>query len=264
MDEAPSWKELHDRLGSKKNFLLLGIPLATDVAQVRKHIDPYGIEWPQLRDPGRQRMIDSFGVEYGPSVFLADGEGIIRFLNLRFMTLEAVVEKLLEENDPAYAGWKAKNVGEQSAFEQILFQFALERQKVLIPARKELEALGPEAFEKRYTEIMAETHRRTIDAFHRHLSQYPNSDFTSRIFTFFGHQHLQENEHAKAEAWFGKVVAANQSLPYGEDESAYYWLFRTLLAQGKVEEAKRIADRHHENFPDSPHWREHILDDLAR
>ncbi len=87
-------KELKD-----EPFVILGVNSDDDRDELRKAMKENGITWPSFFDGGLigGPIATRWGVTGWPTIFVLDGEGVIRAKNLRGEPLEAKVKELLAE-----------------------------------------------------------------------------------------------------------------------------------------------------------------------
>lgn len=92
-------KSLDDSSTANANFEIIGISLDEDRQTLKNFLEQYGIPWPQLFDGqgwntpiARQYRISSL-----PRTFLLDGDGAIRFVDVRGNHLANAIARLIEK-----------------------------------------------------------------------------------------------------------------------------------------------------------------------
>ncbi len=80
-------------------FVILGVNSDDDVDELRKAMKEEEITWPSFFDGGLigGPIATQWGVTGWPTIFVLDGEGVIRAKNLRGDELEAKIKELLAE-----------------------------------------------------------------------------------------------------------------------------------------------------------------------
>ena len=96
--ELPNVKRVYET-NKDKDFFVIGISLDRERQALEAFVESKRIEWPQILDlnSGENRISNSYKVEYIPSTFLLDRDGVIRYVNLRGPKLERSVTSLLKE-----------------------------------------------------------------------------------------------------------------------------------------------------------------------
>ena len=94
-----SWISGRRGAGRASQSFVIGISLDRERQALEAFVESKRIEWPQILDlnSGENRISNSYKVEYIPSTFLLDRDGVIRYANLRGPKLERSVTSLLKE-----------------------------------------------------------------------------------------------------------------------------------------------------------------------
>jgi hypothetical protein len=92
----PGEKALVERLKNKP-FALLGIN--TDPPETfRQRAPKEGVGWRNvLEGQGGGALVRAWGVSMFPTIYVLDGKGVIRFMNVRGEEMDRAVDSLLEE-----------------------------------------------------------------------------------------------------------------------------------------------------------------------
>ena len=106
MLEAPNVLALHQALGSRKDFALLGVSLDSDEKALRKFISDKKVAWPQVfgEPGGANRLANQYGVSGIPCTYLIGPDGKIVAVDLGGKSLTDDVRKLLERASAPGAG----------------------------------------------------------------------------------------------------------------------------------------------------------------
>ena len=94
--EIPNVKNTYAKYKDQK-FEIIGISLDNSPAPLEEYITSERIAWRQYWDNGA-KITQLYNVRAIPSTFLIDGEGTIREVNFRGITLENAVAELVHEN----------------------------------------------------------------------------------------------------------------------------------------------------------------------
>ncbi|HTK78469.1 MAG TPA: TlpA disulfide reductase family protein [Gemmataceae bacterium] len=92
----PHEREMVRRLAGKP-FALVSVSADSDEAALRDFVRDERMNWTHLLDGPDGPIIRSYDVEYFPSVYVLDANGVIRYRDVRDKELERAVEKLLAE-----------------------------------------------------------------------------------------------------------------------------------------------------------------------
>ena len=105
MREVPHERELAERLKDKP-FAVLGVNCDDDKQAAASAIKSERITWPNWHDgaPDEGPITKSYHIRSYPSVFLIDGNGIIRQKHIVGEALDKAVDDLLAEMKPSGAG----------------------------------------------------------------------------------------------------------------------------------------------------------------
>jgi peroxiredoxin len=98
IEELPNVKRIYGK-NKDKDFVIIGISVDREFDDLEAFLEGSGIDWPQIFDYGVAggRISDAYRVEFIPSTFLIDRNGIIRHVDLRDTELERAVSELLNE-----------------------------------------------------------------------------------------------------------------------------------------------------------------------
>ncbi|MFH0980132.1 MAG: TlpA disulfide reductase family protein, partial [Planctomycetota bacterium] len=97
--EVPHLVALHQALGSRKDFEMLGVSLDPDEKALRKFITDKGLVWPQVfgEQAGARRMADQFGAIAIPTIYLIGPDGKIVAADLGGKELVEQVRQRLDQ-----------------------------------------------------------------------------------------------------------------------------------------------------------------------
>ena len=96
LKELPNVKRTYEKYKDQK-FQIIGISLDGSKQPLETFIERENLAWIHYWDQS-QKITDQYGVRGIPSIFLIDGEGVIRQTNLRGHSLETAVAELVGEN----------------------------------------------------------------------------------------------------------------------------------------------------------------------
>ena len=105
MREVPHERELVERLKGKP-FAVLGVNCDEDKQAAFKAIQTERITWPNWHDgaPGEGPITKRYHIRGYPTLFVVDGQGIIRYKQLAGVGLDKAVDDLLKDMKPAASG----------------------------------------------------------------------------------------------------------------------------------------------------------------
>jgi RNA polymerase sigma factor (sigma-70 family) len=105
MREVPHERELTERLKGKP-FTVLGVNCDEDKGAAVKAIKSERITWPNWHDgaPGEGPITKRYHIRGYPTLFVIDGQGIIRYKQMASEGLDKAVDGLLEDMKPAAGG----------------------------------------------------------------------------------------------------------------------------------------------------------------
>ena len=92
----PHERELVQRLAGKP-FALIGISADSEEAALREFVGEQRMNWTHLLDGPHGPIITTYEVEYFPSIYVLDANGVIRYKDVRDRELERAVEKMLAQ-----------------------------------------------------------------------------------------------------------------------------------------------------------------------
>jgi peroxiredoxin len=96
MEMVPDERTLVQQMTGKP-FALIGINSDHDEAKLRKALEKEKIIWPSFRDGARGPISKAWNVQSWPTVYVLDGEGIIRYRDVRGQALFDAVEELIRQ-----------------------------------------------------------------------------------------------------------------------------------------------------------------------
>jgi thiol-disulfide isomerase/thioredoxin len=92
----PHERELVQRL-SGQPFAFIGISADEKRDVLHGFVSKSDITWPQIHDGPGGPLQQKYGIEYYPSIFVLDGNGMIRYRDVRGKDLDKAVDTLLAE-----------------------------------------------------------------------------------------------------------------------------------------------------------------------
>jgi thiol-disulfide isomerase/thioredoxin len=92
----PHERELVKRMADKP-FTFIGISADDDVETLKAFVSKLEMTWPQIHDGPGGPLQQSYGIQYYPSIFVLDGNGAIRYRDLRGAELDKAVDVLMKE-----------------------------------------------------------------------------------------------------------------------------------------------------------------------
>ena len=93
---TPSLKRLHDRLKDDENFSMISLSLDEKSHLVQRHVEQFGLDWPQICLGNNSDVITAYGIYGVPVYFVIDRDGKIITHTIRDYTkLENVIRKTL-------------------------------------------------------------------------------------------------------------------------------------------------------------------------
>jgi thiol-disulfide isomerase/thioredoxin len=95
-DMIPHELELVKRMADKP-FSFIGISADADAEKLKAFASKMEMTWPQIHDGPGGPLQQSYGIEYYPSIFVLDGNGLIRYRDLRGAELDKAVDVLIKE-----------------------------------------------------------------------------------------------------------------------------------------------------------------------
>lgn len=96
-EAAPDLEKIFTTFQGNPRFAMIGVSLDESSAVARTHADKLGLKWATgwLDEPGRLRLLDTYGVKGTPTIFLLDPSGKISARDLKPASLRAALEKAL-------------------------------------------------------------------------------------------------------------------------------------------------------------------------
>jgi thiol-disulfide isomerase/thioredoxin len=92
----PHERELVQRMAGKP-FTFIGISADEDAAKLKAFASKMEMTWPQIHDGPGGPLQQSYSIEYFPSIFVLDGNGLIRYRDLRGAELDKAIDVLMKE-----------------------------------------------------------------------------------------------------------------------------------------------------------------------
>ena len=96
IDEIPKLKELYSKTDREK-LEIIGILGQSSSDALKRLINNYSIDWPQIMSNDDNLLIEKYGISYYPTTFLLDPEGVIIATDLRGKELEEKVLSLIND-----------------------------------------------------------------------------------------------------------------------------------------------------------------------
>jgi hypothetical protein len=78
-------------------FALLGVNADDNQEQARKRVEKDGVNWRSFWDGRGGRIVKDYRVRYFPTIYVLDGDGMIRFREVRGEAMDRAVDALLKE-----------------------------------------------------------------------------------------------------------------------------------------------------------------------
>ncbi len=85
-------KRLQDR-----PFALIGINADSNQEEARKRVEKEKINWRSFWDGQGGRIVRDYRVQYFPTIYVLDGNGVIRYRDVRDEAMDQAVDALLKE-----------------------------------------------------------------------------------------------------------------------------------------------------------------------
>jgi peroxiredoxin len=96
MTMVPDERKLVQQMTGKP-FALIGVNSDHDEAKLKKALEAEKITWPSFRDGMQGPIAKAWNVQSWPTVYVLDGEGIIRYRDVRGQALFDAVEELIRQ-----------------------------------------------------------------------------------------------------------------------------------------------------------------------
>jgi thiol-disulfide isomerase/thioredoxin len=78
-----------------KPFVFVGISADKDAQALRAFVRDKSMDWPQVHDGPGGPLQRLYQIEYYPSIYVLDGQGVVRYRDVRGQELDRAVETLL-------------------------------------------------------------------------------------------------------------------------------------------------------------------------
>lgn len=96
--EIPSVKAAYDKY-KDQGFVVIGVNLDQDMGKLKQFVSDQGIAWPQVIDGASGgKVSDLYKVQYIPSTFLIDKQGVIQTTGLRGHDIKVAAKALLDSS----------------------------------------------------------------------------------------------------------------------------------------------------------------------
>jgi hypothetical protein len=96
MAMVPHERSLVKRLQGRP-FALIGVNADNDQEVARKRVEKEGINWRSFFDGRGGRIVKDYRVQYFPTIYVLDGDGVIRYREVRNDAMDRAVDELLKE-----------------------------------------------------------------------------------------------------------------------------------------------------------------------
>ena len=98
--EIPNVKRVYEKY-KDRNFQIIGINLDRNRSRLQDYLNKEGITWPQFFDGKgwKNKVAEMYRVNSIPSMYLIDGNGVVRKANLRGPALESAIGELIRKNN---------------------------------------------------------------------------------------------------------------------------------------------------------------------
>ena len=96
-EAIPDLERIYGAFQGNPRFAMVGVSLDESPAAARSHADRLGLKWATgwLDEPGRLRLIETYGVKGTPTIFLLDPSGNIAARDLKPASLRVTLDKAL-------------------------------------------------------------------------------------------------------------------------------------------------------------------------
>ena len=97
--EMPNVKRVYEKY-KDQHFEIIGISLDNDKSKLLAYLKEQGATWPQFFDGNgwKNEVAEMYKINSIPTMYLIDGEGVIRKANVHGHALEVAVNELVQEN----------------------------------------------------------------------------------------------------------------------------------------------------------------------
>ena len=94
---TPGLKKLYEELSQYDGFAMIALAIDNDEFRLRRHIEQYGLTWPQVRLGLRSQVAADYGVKGVPAYFLIGPDARIASVEKNWDKLKAAVAKALRK-----------------------------------------------------------------------------------------------------------------------------------------------------------------------
>jgi hypothetical protein len=98
MAMVPHERSLVKRLQGQP-FALIGVNADNNQEEARKRVEKDGINWRSFFDGRAGQIVKDYRVQYFPTIYVLDGNGVIRYREVRDAAMDRAVDDLLKEVD---------------------------------------------------------------------------------------------------------------------------------------------------------------------
>jgi len=95
---VPHERSLVKRMQNRP-FALLGVNADDNQEQARKRVEKDGINWRSFWDGRGGQIVKDYRVRYFPTIYVLDGDGVIRYREVRGEAMDRAVDELLREQE---------------------------------------------------------------------------------------------------------------------------------------------------------------------
>jgi hypothetical protein len=99
MAMVPHERSLVKRMQGRP-FALIGVNADGNQEEARKRVEKDGINWRSFWDGRGGRIVKDYRVQYFPTIYVLDGNGVIRYREVRDEAMDRAVDALLKEAEP--------------------------------------------------------------------------------------------------------------------------------------------------------------------
>jgi len=96
MAMVPHERSLVKRMQGRP-FALIGVNADGNQEEARKRVEKDGINWRSFWDGRGGQIVKDYRVQYFPTIYVLDGNGVIRYREVRDEAMDRAVDALLKE-----------------------------------------------------------------------------------------------------------------------------------------------------------------------